>query len=334
MKSYKQKIVDLTRLKDTMLDIERMKQGAYMAQVFAIFMPPLDGIEARFKGEGFSDEAYIEHCFKAFKTTMELSAPLVAEGASAAAIEANEKAGKMSAFLSFEDGRPIAGRLENLDRYYRKGIRLITLTWNGENCFGFPNSQNAGIMNAPLKPFGRDAVLRMNEIGMIVDVSHLSDGGFWDVAELSKKSKKPFVASHSNCRALSPHPRNLTDDMIRALAEAGGVAGLNFNPGFVNPDTESNLSTAAGISAHAKHLINTGGSECAALGGDLDGIEGNIEIDGAEKLPLLLDQFKKDGMSWDQIEKIAWKNALRVIKALSVTLALLFDWVWRLAPPK
>jgi membrane dipeptidase len=162
-----------------------------------------------------------------------------------------------------------------------------------------------------LKPFGKDAVRRMNELGMVVDVSHLSDGGFYDVAALSQK---PFVASHSNCRALCPHPRNLTDDMIRILADKGGIAGLNFGPQFLNADPARTESTVERISAHARHFINIGGSECVALGSDFDGITGNLEVGTVEKMPLLFDQFSRDGLSDAVIEKIAWKNALRTLK--------------------
>jgi membrane dipeptidase len=169
-------------------------------------------------------------------------------------------------------------------------------------------------MSRGLKPFGKDAIRRMNELGMVVDVSHLSDGGFRDVAEISRK---PFVASHSNCRELSPHQRNLTDDMIRVLARKGGVAGLNYGPSFLNADTSCIDSTAALISAHAQHLKNTGGIDCVALGSDFDGIGGNLEIGLVEKMPQLFDQFHRDGLKDDEIEKIAWKNALRVLKDIT-----------------
>jgi membrane dipeptidase len=245
---------------------------------------------------------------------MEKHGDIIAPGLSGSSIEENLNLGKMSGILTFEDGRAIAGKLENLDAYYKKGIRLISLTWNGENCFGYPNSKDSETMGKGLKPFGKDAVRRMNELGMVVDVSHLSDGGFWDVAEISQK---PFAASHSNCRALSPHQRNLTDDMIRTIAQKGGVAGLNFGPEFLNADAVSKNSTAALISTHARHMIDVGGIDCVALGTDFDGINGSLEISGVEKMSLLLDQFHRDGLADDAIEKIAWKNTLRVFKDIA-----------------
>jgi membrane dipeptidase len=311
MLSFIKQLGDIYDIPEAMLDVKRMGEAGALAQFFAVFMPP-PGAE-KFIGldKPVDDQTYIEYCIAAFTATMEGHSDSILPASSGSDIEKNQAAGKMSAFLTFEDGRPIAGKLENLERYYRRGFRLITLTWNGENCFGFPNSADTELMARGLKPFGKDAVRRMNELGMVVDVSHLSDGGFYDVAAISQK---PFVASHSNCRALSPHQRNLTDDMIRALAEKGGVAGLNFGPEFLNPSPDIKENTAERISAHARHFIRVGGSDCVALGSDFDGIGGNLEIGRVETMPRLFDQLSRDGLSDDVIEKIAWKNALRTLK--------------------
>ena len=121
---------------------------------------------------------------------------------------------KTGLLLTIEDGGVCGSNLENVKKVFELGVRLITLTWNYENAFGFPNGKDGG-----LKPLGIEAVQEMNRLGILVDVSHLSDDGFWDV---QKYSKKPFVASHSNARAVTGHPRNLTDEMIRAVAESAG----------------------------------------------------------------------------------------------------------------
>ena len=120
-----------------------------------------------------------------------------------------------------EEGGVLNEKQERLEELYRLGIRLITLTWNYENCLGYPNSRDGEVMNRGLKAFGLEIVERMNALGMLVDVSHLSDGGFWDCIRVSRA---PIIASHSNARALCGVPRNLTDDMLRALAEKGGAA--------------------------------------------------------------------------------------------------------------
>ncbi len=166
-------------------------------------------------------------------------------------------------------------------------------------------------MSARLSNFGREAIGAMNDMGIIIDVSHLSDGGFMDVAKLSRK---PFVASHSNCRSLSPHQRNMTDEMIKLLAEAGGVAGINFGPEFLNEDIQLKDSRIARMSEHIQHMKKVGGIECVGLGSDFDGISGNFELSDISKMGLLFDQLSKDGFTEDEIEKIAYKNALRVIK--------------------
>ena len=137
-------------------------------------------------------------------------------------------------------------------------------------------------MAAGLTDFGKEAVERMEQLGMLVDVSHLSDGGFWDVSRLCKG---PFVASHSNCRALNPHPRSLTDEMLRTLAEHGGVAGLNFAPEFLNGDITCQDSRVEDMVTQLRHRINVGGEDCAALGSDLDGIGGRLEIDSSAAMP-------------------------------------------------
>ena len=201
--------------------------------------------------------------------------------------------------------------MERIDKLYQMGVRLITLTWNDDNCFGHSHAKDAGRMQLGLTPFGKEAVTYMTERGILVDVSHLSDGGFYDVAELVKG---PFVASHSNCRELAPATRNLTDDMIRILAEHGGVCGLNFYPPFLNTDPVDKVSRIERMCEHVKHLVNVGGIECVGIGTDFDGIEGNLEIADCMEMEKLFDALQKTGFSEDALEKIAYKNVERVIR--------------------
>ena len=225
-------------------------------------------------------------------------------------IRTNMSAGLSSAVLTMEDGRAVDSSLDRLRQFYDQGFRAIALTWNMENCFGYPNSRDPEKMSLGLKSFGKDAVRYMQELGILVDVSHLSDGGFWDVAELCQK---PFIASHSNCRALSPHPRNLTDEMIRALADKGGVAGLNFLPGFVEADTNADYSSATSIAKQARHMADVGGIECVAIGTDFDGFSGGAEISDCTKMDLLFTALEKEGFTSRQLELIARDNILRVM---------------------
>lgn len=298
------------------VDFRRMKQAGMKAQFFAMFMP-VPGHCSHLKnpdiyrGGELWDEGFLTELYHGFKASVEAHADLVMHTKSWSEYVEAKKAGKMAAFLTVEDGRAVEGKMENLRALHRAGVSLISLTWNFKNCFGSPNSRDSQIMVEGLTDFGKEAVEEMNALGMLVDVSHLSDGGFNDVAVISKK---PFVASHSNARALSPHPRNMTDDMIRRLADAGGVMGLNFCPQFLQADAEGDDSRIEDMVRHLVHIKKVGGSEVMALGGDLDGIGGNLEIDSCEKTAKLFEALEKHGFTADELEGLAYRNVERVLK--------------------
>lgn len=249
-----------------------------------------------------------------FRHTMEQCSDRFAAAHNAEELKQNQDAGKISAFLTIENGSLIDGKMDKIREIYDLGVRLVTLTWNDDNCLGHCHSQKPEEMSRGLTGFGKEAVRYMQELGILVDVSHLSDGGFRDVAEASRRSGVPFVASHSNCRALAPATRNLTDAMIRELAECGGVAGLNLEPTFLNEDEMDKVSRIERICDHAMHLIDRGGIECVGLGTDFDGISGEFEISDCTKLPLLFDALRKRGLSEDAVEQIAYQNTARVIR--------------------
>ena len=216
------------------------------------------------------------------------------------------KEDKINALLSIEDGGSVGGDLNKLDILYKSDVRMIGLTWNHENCYGYPNSRKENEMEKGLKPFGFEAVEYMNELGIIIDVSHLSDGGFYDVATTSKV---PFIASHSNARSLKNHPRNLTDDMIKTLADKGGICGTNFYSLFLS---DQRMSLVADIIEHIKYIYRIGGIDVLAIGSDFDGIDCPLEISNISKMNLLMDALLKNGFTEDQIEKIFYRNALRI----------------------
>lgn len=292
------------------IDFNRMSKAKTMAQFFAIFLIQKEMFE-EVKRKPIDDDTYINNCINYLKKSVEENKDSISMAYNYEDIIKNDSENKASAVLTIEDGRSVDGSFEKLKKYYDMGIRLITLTWNFENCFGYPNSDDSLIMNAGLKNFGKEAVEYMNDLGMIVDVSHLSDGGFYDVAKICKK---PFIASHSNSRALSPHRRNLTDDMIRVIAAKGGIIGINFSPTFLNEDPKVRNSRIEVMVKHMNYIRNKGGDDILALGTDFDGVTGNLEIDSIDKVPMLFDALKKNGWSEDLIEKFAYKNALRVIK--------------------
>lgn len=229
-----------------------------------------------------------------------------------AEIMENQREGYISAVKTVEEGGVLNGDLKRLDILYDAGIRLVTLTWNYPNCIGFPNSQSKNIMESGLTDFGVELVERMNALGMMIDVSHLSDGGFWDCI---RHSKAPICASHSNARSLCCHPRNLTDHMIRALGERGGIAGLNFYPPFLK---KNGAATVEDIVFHAIHMINLGGEDLVAIGTDFDGFENQPHsrwIGDVSEMQLLWDAMKKGGITERQMDGIMSQNALRYIKA-------------------
>lgn len=292
------------------MDIQKMKRAGYMLQNFAMY------IDLKKDLDPF---AYVCSLIDTFYEEMEQNKNDIRVINTYQEIAENEKNGKMSALLTIEEGGCCKGRIENLDKLYALGARMMTLTWNYPNELANPNllQERTDTNGFPLfdgtkglTKTGFTFVERMEELGMMIDVSHLSDAGFWEIADCTKR---PFIASHSNARVLCGHPRNLTDDMIKAIAQRGGVIGLNYYGCFLNKRNDS-TSTVARITEHARHLTNTGGIECLGLGSDFDGINGSLEIADCAQMDKLFDAFAAAGFSQDEIEKIAYQNVLRVYK--------------------
>lgn len=225
-------------------------------------------------------------------------------------IEQCRESGKVGALFTIEDAGVLGNDSEKLNLAYDRGVRIASMTWNHENTLAFPNSAKPQIMEKGLKSFGFEMVERMNELGIVVDVSHLSDGGFWDIARISKK---PFIATHSNSREMTKHPRNMTDEMIRTLAEKGGVMGLNFAPDFLNDKRDKN-SRIEDMVRHIMHIRNVGGYEVLAIGTDFDGIHGRLEVATPADMPQLFDALLKAGLSVGELEAMQQGNICRVFK--------------------
>lgn len=219
----------------------------------------------------------------------------------------NKNQKKISAFVTIEGAEAIGNDLNNIDFFKNQGVSLITLTWNYENNLGYPNCKYE-YRDKGLKEFGIACIERMNKLGIIIDVSHLSDGGFLDVL---RYSKKPFVASHSNSRFVTNHSRNLTDDMIKAISNKGGILGINFCSSFLGT---SKIAKINDMIKHIKHIKHVGGVECISLGSDFDGIENEVEIKNIGEIQKLYDALKINGFTYNEIEKIFYKNAERIIK--------------------
>ena len=296
-----------------MQSIKQMKEAKQMCQFFAIFFPPKDVpfSDGTKRPPMPPDEEFFATLVANFRKEVEIHKDMIAMASSYTNIVNNWTNGLSSAMLTVEDGRMVQGKMENLYEMYEQGVRAIALTWNFANCFGYPNSKDSDIMSKGLTDFGIEAIGEMNRLGIMVDVSHLSDGGFMDVAQYSTK---PFIATHSNCRALTPHPRNLTDEMIRLLSQKGGVAGLNFCPEFVTPVGVEPDSKVEYLVNHVWYMLQTGGEDCIAMGTDFDGIGGPLEISNPTQMQRLFDALSRKGMTQRQLDKFANGNVLRVMK--------------------
>ena len=286
---------------DGHISIEKLKKGNALAQFFAIFISP---------NEKKIMEPYeiFNRVYETYITQIQLNADYIQTALCAEDILKNEENGKTSSILAVEDGVIIGDKLERIGEIFDKGVRLVTLTWNFENEIGFPSSDDIKAHKLGLKPFGIEAVSEMNKYGIIIDVSHLSEGGFYDVAKYSKKS---FVASHSCARSLCDHRRNLTDDQLKVLGEKGGMVGVNFCSDFLREN--SNYATIDDISKHVRYMVDKAGIESVGLGSDFDGIECELEFNDYSGYPKIIDNLSKY-FTYDQLDKICFENALRILR--------------------
>lgn len=283
------------------IDLDKMKKGECLLQNFAVFT----NISKR-------DSSFTYGAIDYYYKQLELNKDVIAPVYSFSDIKKNEDNGYMNAMLTLEEGSVVDNNLDNLKRFYDLGVRMITLTWNFPNGIGYPNftsGEDEHIVNDKdgLTDFGIEYVRMMNELGIIVDVSHLSDAGFYDVL---KYSTSPFVASHSNARSVCPVARNLTDEMIKLLADRGGVTGLNYCSAFIEDGNEE-YTKIEDMVKHIRHIVNVGGIDVMGLGSDFDGIDNKLEIKDCSGNQLLYKELKKY-FSEDEIEKIFYKNVLRV----------------------
>lgn len=293
---------------DLCVNIKGLRQGNSLAQFFACYVNAKES-----EGEEMWEKSYQQVLGMIDRMEEECGkCPDIRIAKNASQIRENQREGRISAVLTVEEGGVLNGKPERIRTLYEKGIRLITLTWNYENCLGAPNSRDASVMEKGMTEFGIRTVGEMNRLGMLIDVSHLSDGGFWDCIRCSDK---PVIASHSNARALCPHPRNLSDAMLRALVEKGGVAGLNFYPVFLKEQADQ--VSLQDLARHAKYMIETAGEDFPALGSDFDGFTGPELTDyltDISQMEQLWNAMKKAGITERQLDKIWQGNAMRIIE--------------------
>ena len=328
------------------LDLNLMRDGGVDAQFFSIWPDPHE-----FWGRAACDRALA--LIGAVDAQLQTHPQLMERALTAADIRRIEASGKLAALMGIEGGHAINDDLDALREFFRRGVRYLTLThsrttnWAGSS--GDEIGQKTGLSN-----FGREVVREMNRLGMLVDISHVSDKTFWEVTEIATK---PLLASHSGARALSNHKRNMSDEMIRVVAKSNGVVCVVFYPIFLDENyaaaarqvfaelkpqfteieasmnniaagyTKDRLSTKtlreqvqpmplARLADHIEHIVNLVGADHVGLGSDFDGI--NCVPEGLENgaaLPSLTAELARRGLSESELEKILGGNILRVMEA-------------------
>lgn len=321
--------------------LEGLRTAGLCAQVFACFV-----LERRHPGRARERglevvEAVRTLCAAHPEALVPADGPgVLAAVAGASPAEAAGVSGRTAVIISLEGADPLEGEVEALGLFHERGVRLLTLAWDDNPFSGTTFGSGGGLTDK-----GRELVEYCEELGVMVDVSHASDTAFWDVR---RTARKPFVASHSNCRAVCAAPRNLTDEMIRALADCGGVMGINLASGFLAPasleaereinrvfwdDVRTGRATfdeageaasraeaalprppADWILAHVRHAIRVGGEEVVALGGDLDGVDNLPQgVDGVRDYPRIAELLLAGGLTSSQVQKVCYRNLLRVL---------------------
>jgi membrane dipeptidase len=327
------------------VDFPKLKRGGVDGAFFALYIPA--GLDSD------SDKAfeYAQRLLDGVKDTVAANCGTAAFAVSQAEAMGNKSNGLFSVFLGLENGSPIGVNMDRLHWFHSEGVRYITLCHSGNNqiCDSCaPKSARWG----GLSPFGKELVREMNRLGILVDVSHISDASFYDVLECSQK---PVVATHSCCRSLADHPRNMTDDMIRALASSGGVMQINFYPLFIDSSfkhvlagsgimergeqIESEFIADPGdmqkreawnriqdelkelsrpsfrlIADHIDHAVELAGIDHVGIGSDFDGIEVTPEgLENIGMMPVLFDELRSRGYTESDLAKIAGENFFRIL---------------------
>ena len=311
------------------IDLPRAREGGFGGGFFAVFVPParalpedmavihtdtgvevplpspLDPVYARTVANGmtallFRLEAEADGALKVVRTAAELAACL--------------DAGTLAAILHFEGAEAIDPELDSLEVLYRAGLRSLGPVWSRPNLFAhgvpfaFPGSPDTG---PGLTGLGRDLVRACNRLGVLIDLSHLNEQGFWDVAALSDA---PLVATHSNVHAICPVTRNLTDRQLDAIRESDGMVGLNFAVAFLREDGDRNPDTPLETMVrHVEYLVDRLGIDRVGLGSDFDGAMIPREIGDVTGLPKLLAALRAHGYDEESLAKLAHRNWLRVL---------------------
>lgn len=284
------------------IDLKRLQQNDFLLQTFAIFLD---------KNQYPNRKETALHMYQRFIKELEKNSATISIIKSQSDYCENKANKQISALLTLEEGGILEGKIENLEEFFQLGVRLITLTWNYPNEIGTPNIQywdkkmqiladnQTGLTN-----FGFECIKRMDDLHMIIDLSHASDQVAKDVLASSAQG---IVASHSNARKLMPHPRNLSDELIRKIADKNGLIGINFFDQFLKLNQPTDLPTA--ISEHLWYMYQLVGEDHLCFGSDFDGTPVHPDLNDVNSFPKIIQSLKQKGFSSRQIEKISYLNA-------------------------
>jgi membrane dipeptidase len=299
-------------------DIPRMKEGGLGAEFFSIY------VAAKYAKEGGAARRALDMIDGVYEQVRRHPESLQM-AYTVADIRRARRTGKIAALMGIEGGHAIEDSLSALRQFYALGIRYMTLTHTNTNNWADSAggiSVQAEKRHGGLSDFGKEVVTEMNRLGMMVDISHVGDETFWDVIETTKS---PVIASHSSCRALTNVPRNLTDDMLKAVAKNNGVVMVNFYNGFINtdyakpgnpsPTKAAETATLDMLMAHFEHVIKVAGINHVGIGSDFDGVDGLLPpgMEDISKLPTITYELLKRGYSDADVKKVLGENLLRVL---------------------
>ena len=308
------------------IDLPRAKKGGFAGGMFAIFPPPAEkpkphaaaptpGANEPMAAELSREDARISTLGMASILFRLERAGALTVCRSAADIRATMQKGSLAAVFHIEGAEAIDTDLAMLDVLYAAGLRSLGIVWSRPNAFGhgvpfrFPSSPDTG---PGLTDAGKALVSACNRLKVMIDLSHLNEKGFRDVAALSNA---PLVATHSNAHSVCPHARNLTDWQLGAIRESKGMVGLNYATGFLREDGRMNSNTGLDVMVrHVDALLEALGEDGVGLGSDFDGAMIPAEISDVAGLPKLIAAFEQRGYGRELIEKIAWKNWVNVLE--------------------
>lgn len=287
---------DTLRRNTHCIDLRRGGQLGGYAQFFALY-GDVDSVRQ------VDLWTYCRTLYARFEREMEENGDIVRHCRSGAEVDAAVAGGLSAALLSIESADLLECRIDRIDTVADWGVRMMNLTWNQANAISGSNCRES---ERGLSAHGKDFVRRLEANHIYADVSHLSDAGFWDLIHMARC---PVVASHSNARALCPHPRNLTDDMFRAVRDSGGVVGINYYRGFVGGKGDLEA-----LAEHIEHFLNLGGEKTLCFGGDMDGCDVLAQgIEGLQSIPTLYETLRRRGYSESLLQDLFWNNLRRLI---------------------